>query len=476
MKKLLLILLLLPALVEASFKVDNVKHFEGLSLIEKVIDDDTYMGYKLETLVYDVNSKCYNLTLKRFIKYKEENVYVSAAEKYNKCLNNLEFDKLALPEIKILKDNKYTYAIINDLDYKTINIVKFHKNKLEFDKNLKVNKNIYLKDAILTSDNNIFIVGGTTEDTGSLLNQGGLDSFLLIINKATGDNVAFKSTGENVDDYFVKALEVRDGVVNVLSKGTNTAIHRITTRGKILSKKRFQNTSYNNIINYHGNLAVVGSEKNKPSVIAYDKDEDIVFEYKHSKYNGKYLDIKAYNNNYYLLAKIELKTLDKKVKTKYLVERLSKRGKLKASHVIELDEKPSLIVDDYPALLAGKYIYLFDRNLNKFSKVDVFNKAINKENKKVYTTGGIVTLKKETEIKPVQILLGLGIILLLLEAYRIKVARQTAKNSPKKKVVSKKSSSKKEKEKTKTSAKKKTSSKKKNTKKKPAKKQTKKKK
>lgn len=471
MKKILLILLLLPTLAQASFKVDDVKHFEGLSLVEKVIDDDTYMGYKLETLVYDVNSKCYNLTLKRFVKYKEQNVYISGAEKYNKCLNDLDFDKLDLPEIKILKDKQYTYAIINDLDYKTINIIKFNKNKLEFDKSLKVNKNIYLRDAILTSDNNIFIVGGTTEDSGSLLNQGGLDAFILIVTKDTGDNVAFKATGEKVDDYFVKALEIKNGIVNVLSKGTNTAIHRITTSGKILSKKRFQNTSYNNIVNYHGNLAVIGSEKNKPSVIAYDNDEEIVFEYKHPKYNGKYLDIKAYNNNYYLLAQIELKTLDNKVKTKYLVERLSPRGKLKASNIIELDEKPSLIVDDYPALLSGKNIYLFDRNLNKFSKVDVFNKAVNKENKKVYTTGGVVTLKKETEVKPVQILLGIGVILIVLEAYRIKVAREKTKALPKKKGSTKKATPKKKvTSKTKTSTKKKTSPKKKTTKKKPTKK------
>lgn len=461
MKKLLLILLLLPTLAQASFKVDDVKHFEGLSLVEKVIDDDTYMGYKLETLVYDVNSKCYNLTLKRFVKYKEQNVYISDAEKYNKCLNDLDFDKLDLPEIKILKDKQYTYAIINDLDYKTINIIKFNKNKLEFDKSLKVNKNIYLRDAILTSDNNIFIVGGTTEDSGSLLNQGGLDAFLLIVTKDTGDNVAFKATGEKVDDYFVKALEIKNGIVNVLSKGTNTAIHRITTSGKILSKKRFQNTSYNNIVKYHGNLAVIGSEKNKPSVIAYDNDEEIVFEYKHPKYNGKYLDIKAYNNNYYLLAQIELKTIDNKVKTKYLVERLSPRGKLKASNIIELDEKPSLIVDDYPALLSGKNIYLFDRSLNKFSKVDVFNKAVNKENKKVYTTGGVVTLKKETEVKPVQILLGIGVILIVLEAYRIKVAREKTKALPKKKGSTKKATPKKKvTSKTKTSTKKKTTKKK----------------
>lgn len=471
MKKLLLILLLLPTLAQASFKVDDVKHFEGLSLVEKVIDDDTYMGYKLETLVYDVNSKCYNLTLKRFVKYKEQNVYISGAEKYNKCLNDLDFDKLDLPEIKILKDKQYTYAIINDLDYKTINIIKFNKNKLEFDKSLKVNKNIYLRDAILTSDNNIFIVGGTTEDSGSLLNQGGLDAFILIVTKDTGDNVAFKATGEKVDDYFVKALEIKNGIVNVLSKGTNTAIHRITTSGKILSKKRFQNTSYNNIVKYHGNLAVIGSEKNKPSVIAYDNDEEIVFEYKHPKYNGKYLDIKAYNNNYYLLAQIELKTLDNKVKTKYLVERLSPRGKLKASNIIELDEKPSLIVDDYPALLSGKNIYLFDRSLNKFSKVDVFNKAVNKENKKVYTTGGVVTLKKETEVKPVQILLGIGVILIVLEAYRIKVAREKTKALPKKKGSTKKATPKKKvTSKTKTSTKKKTSPKKKTTKKKTTKK------
>lgn len=471
MKKLLLILLLLPTLAQASFKVDDVKHFEGLSLVEKVIDDDTYMGYKLETLVYDVNSKCYNLTLKRFVKYKEQNVYISGAEKYNKCLNDLDFDKLDLPEIKILKDKQYTYAIINDLDYKTINIIKFNKNKLEFDKSLKVNKNIYLRDAILTSDNNIFIVGGTTEDSGSLLNQGGLDAFILIVTKDTGDNVAFKATGEKVDDYFVKALEIKNGIVNVLSKGTNTAIHRITTSGKILSKKRFQNTSYNNIVKYHGNLAVIGSEKNKPSVIAYDNDEEIVFEYKHPKYNGKYLDIKAYNNNYYLLAQIELKTLDNKVKTKYLVERLSPRGKLKASNIIELDEKPSLIVDDYPALLSGKNIYLFDRNLNKFSKVDVFNKAVNKENKKVYTTGGVVTLKKETEIKPVQILLGIGVILIVLESYRVKVAREKTKALPKKKGSTKKATPKKKvTSKTKTSTKKKTSPKKKTTKKKTTKK------
>lgn len=471
MKKLLLILLLLPTLAQASFKVDDVKHFEGLSLVEKVIDDDTYMGYKLETLVYDVNSKCYNLTLKRFVKYKEQNVYISGAEKYNKCLNDLDFDKLDLPEIKILKDKQYTYAIINDLDYKTINIIKFNKNKLEFDKSLKVNKNIYLRDAILTSDNNIFIVGGTTEDSGSLLNQGGLDAFILIVTKDTGDNVAFKATGEKVDDYFVKALEIKNGIVNVLSKGTNTAIHRITTSGKILSKKRFQNTSYNNIVKYHGNLAVIGSEKNKPSVIAYDNDEEIVFEYKHPKYNGKYLDIKAYNNNYYLLAQIELKTLDNKVKTKYLVERLSPRGKLKASNIIELDEKPSLIVDDYPALLSGKNIYLFDRNLNKFSKVDVFNKAVNKENKKVYTTGGVVTLKKETEVKPVQILLGIGVILIVLEAYRVKVAREKTKALPKKKGSTKKATPKKKvTSKTKTSTKKKTSPKKKTTKKKTTKK------
>lgn len=471
MKKLLLILLLLPTLAQASFKVDDVKHFEGLSLVEKVIDDDTYMGYKLETLVYDVNSKCYNLTLKRFVKYKEQNVYISGAEKYNKCLNDLDFDKLDLPEIKILKDKQYTYAIINDLDYKTISIIKFNKNKLEFDKSLKVNKNIYLRDAILTSDNNIFIVGGTTEDSGSLLNQGGLDAFILIVTKDTGDNVAFKATGEKVDDYFVKALEIKNGIVNVLSKGTNTAIHRITTSGKILSKKRFQNTSYNNIVKYHGNLAVIGSEKNKPSVIAYDNDEEIVFEYKHPKYNGKYLDIKAYNNNYYLLAQIELKTIDNKVKTKYLVERLSPRGKLKASNIIELDEKPSLIVDDYPALLSGKNIYLFDRNLNKFSKVDVFNKAVNKENKKVYTTGGVVTLKKETEIKPVQILLGIGVILIVLEAYRVKVAREKTKALPKKKGSTKKATPKKKvTSKTKTSTKKKTSPKKKTTKKKTTKK------
>lgn len=471
MKKILLILLLLPTLAQASFKVDDVKHFEGLSLVEKVIDDDTYMGYKLETLVYDVNSKCYNLTLKRFVKYKEQNVYISGAEKYNKCLNDLDFDKLDLPEIKILKDKQYTYAIINDLGYKTINIIKFNKNKLEFDKSLKVNKNIYLRDAILTSDNNIFIVGGTTEDSGSLLNQGGLDAFILIVTKDTGDNVAFKATGEKVDDYFVKALEIKNGIVNVLSKGTNTAIHRITTSGKILSKKRFQNTSYNNIVKYHGNLAVIGSEKNKPSVIAYDNDEEIVFEYKHPKYNGKYLDIKAYNNNYYLLAQIELKTLDNKVKTKYLVERLSPRGKLKASNIIELDEKPSLIVDDYPALLSGKNIYLFDRSLNKFSKVDVFNKAVNKENKKVYTTGGVVTLKKETEIKPVQILLGIGVILIVLEAYRIKVAREKTKALPKKKGSTKKATPKKKvTSKTKTSTKKKTSPKKKTTKKKTTKK------
>lgn len=471
MKKLLLILLLLPTLAQASFKVDDVKHFEGLSLVEKVIDDDTYMGYKLETLVYDVNSKCYNLTLKRFVKYKEQNVYISGAEKYNKCLNDLDFDKLDLPEIKILKDKQYTYAIINDLDYKTINIIKFNKNKLEFDKSLKVNKNIYLRDAILTSDNNIFIVGGTTEDSGSLLNQGGLDAFILIATKDTGDNVAFKATGEKVDDYFVKALEIKNGIVNVLSKGTNTAIHRITTSGKILSKKRFQNTSYNNIVKYHGNLAVIGSEKNKPSVIAYDNDEEIVFEYKHPKYNGKYLDIKAYNNNYYLLAQIELKTIDNKVKTKYLVERLSPRGKLKAANIIELDEKPSLIVDDYPALLSGKNIYLFDRNLNKFSKVDVFNKAVNKENKKVYTTGGVVTLKKETEIKPVQILLGIGVILIVLEAYRVKVAREKTKALPKKKGSTKKATPKKKvTSKTKTSTKKKTSPKKKTTKKKTTKK------